>query len=355
MTQDMGFNPLMDFARKTECSVKLPSQGLWYDDDNITFNAIGEVDIRPMLPNDEMMLVNPESLVSGDSIISVIKSCCPSIKRPEELYYPDINVLLLGIRKATYGDKIEQEYICPECWNKKIDIEEKEILNQIKKFKENNNVEDVQKDEYINIRTDALKTAEKIITEMENNNEINVHPQKLEFDISTILNSMTLLPMPTSSYIETNDKLKIFLSPYTCKNKISFTNREIKGKKILKYLEENKNKLDENNEINEEYLNILTEIKDKYLDLTELSLDIIVSCIRYINLPSGENVNNKEYIKEFINNTSSEVTNNIMKKIEELNNYGTQSSIPAVCGCCGHKWEEKFYGFNQADFFGISS
>ena len=44
MTQN--FNPLMDFARKVECSVKLPSNGGWYDDDVVTFNAINEIDIN---------------------------------------------------------------------------------------------------------------------------------------------------------------------------------------------------------------------------------------------------------------------------------------------------------------------
>ena len=29
-------------------------------------------------------------------LIDLIKSCCPGIKKPEELYYPDINVLLLA-------------------------------------------------------------------------------------------------------------------------------------------------------------------------------------------------------------------------------------------------------------------
>ena len=123
MTEMMNVNPLMDFARKTECSVKLPSQGLWYDEDAIEFNAIGEVDIMPMLPNDEMKIVNPETLISGDAIISVIKSCCPGIKKPEELYYPDVNVLLLGIKKATYGDELIQNSVCPKCWEKKVGVE----------------------------------------------------------------------------------------------------------------------------------------------------------------------------------------------------------------------------------------
>ena len=355
MTEMMNVNPLMDFARKTECSVKLPSQGLWYDDDNISFNAIGEVDIMPMLPNDEMMLVNPESLISGDAIISVIKSCCPGIKRPEELYYPDINVLLLGIRKATYGNKMEQEYVCPECWKKKMDIEEKAILDDIEKFKADNNVTNVQEEDYVEIRNKALERVAGDITELERKNEINIHLQKVEFDVDNIMANMKFLPSPSAACIETNNNLRIYVSPYTCEHKITFINREIKSKKILKYLEDNKNKLDADKEINEEYLKILSGIKDRYLDLSNISMDIISSCIRFIQLPSGENITNKEYIKEFIKNSSSEVTNNILKKIEELNNLGLQENIPVKCECCGHQWDEKFYGFNQSDFFGIGS
>ena len=109
MTQD--FNPLMDFARKIECSVKIPTNGNWYNDDVLEFNAINEVDIQPMLPVDELNIVNPELLISGKALLDVIKSCCPSVKKVEELFYPDVNSLLLGIKKATYGKEHTQEYI----------------------------------------------------------------------------------------------------------------------------------------------------------------------------------------------------------------------------------------------------
>lgn len=160
-----GLNPLMDFARKVECSVKIPSQGLMYDEDMIEFNAIGEVDIMPMLPNDELSIVNPESLISGDAIIGLIKSCCPSIKRPEELYYPDVNSLLLGIRKATYGSELIQSGVCPECWKKKIDIEEKE-LERIAKER-GLNPEDVSEEEGKELYEEAKKNVETIITQKE--------------------------------------------------------------------------------------------------------------------------------------------------------------------------------------------
>ena len=355
MTDMMNVNPLMDFARKVECSVKLPSQGVWYDDDNITFNAIGEVDIMPMLPNDEMMLVNPEALISGDSIISVIKSCCPGIKRPEDLYYPDINTILLGIRKATYGNNMEQEYVCPECWKKKVEIEEKAILKNIENYKKENNVENVPEEVYVALRDEALKSVAAEITNMEKADKINIQLQKVEFNTDDILNRLTLMPSPSSSFIETNDHLKIFVAPYKCENKIKFINREIKSKKILKYLEDNKAKLELNSEITDEYLDVLSGIKNRYLDLSNISVDIISSCIRYIQLPSGELVTNPEYINQYVKSISSEITNEVLTKIEELNSCGIQEIIPVECACCKHKWDEKFYGFNQNDFFGIGS
>ena len=226
-----GINPLMDFARKVECSVKIPSQGLLYDEDTIEFNAIGEVDIMPMLPNDELSIVNPESLISGDAIIGLIKSCCPGVKRPEDLYYPDVNVILLGIRKATYGDELIQTGVCPECWKKKLEIEEKEMdrISKEKKF----NPEDLTEDEAKELYNEASKNVAEKISEMEKNNEIHITPVEFKYNIDDILSKITLIPKET--FIETKDGLKIYLTPYKCKDKILFSQRSINEQKVLTY------------------------------------------------------------------------------------------------------------------------
>ncbi len=174
MTQN--FNPLMDFARKVECSVKLPSNGGWYDDDVVTFNAINEIDIKPMLPNDEMAIVNPETLISGDTIIQIIKSCCPSVHKPEELYYPDVNTILLGIKKATYGDELSQQYICPLCWSKKNDVVMKEFIRLVKEKYGDEEVE-LSKEETTEFEKLADENTKGLITEMERRNEICITPQ----------------------------------------------------------------------------------------------------------------------------------------------------------------------------------
>ena len=60
-------------------------------------------------------------------------------------------------------------------------------------------------------------------------------------------------------------------------------------------------------------------------------------------------------ILEFISNTPSNIVNDLNEKIHELNDIGLPKSIEYECRCCNHHWEDKFFGFNQTDFFGIGS
>ena len=348
MTEMMNVNPLMDFARKTECSVKIPSQGLWYDDDAIEFNAIGEVDIMPMLPNDEMKIVNPESLISGDAIISVIKSCCPGIKRPEELYYPDVNVLLLGIKKATYGDELIQASICPKCWEKKNNIEHDEFLKLVEN--ENKKIEDLDETQYKELTEKAKKNVASKITEMEKSGELNITEQSYKFSIETILNGIKFLPK--EEVITTKEGLKIYVTPYKCNDKIKFTTRNIQQQKIYDYYRKVSKEIKEN--INEQ-MKIVNKMTEMYDNLTNQSIDIISSSINKIVLPSGEIVDNREYILEYVKNISAELITKLNAKIMELNSCGLQEELSYKCECCGYEWKEKFYGFNQSDFFGTGS
>ena len=346
-----GLNPLMDFARKVECSVKIPSQGLLYDEDMIGFNAIGEVDIMPMLPNDELTIVNPETLISGDAIIGLIKSCCPSIKRPEELFYPDVNALLLGIRKATYGNELIQSGICPKCWEvkSKIETEEMERIAKEKKF----NIEDLSEDEAKQLYEEAKKNVEKIIADKERENEIRITPIEYKYSIDEILQTMTFIPSET--FVETKDKLKIYLTPYKCKDKILFSQRSINEQKVLSYYQKSlKNEKLTNENINE-YLDKTNKMVGMYSDITDKTIEIIGKSISKVVMPNGTIVDNPDYIREYIKNISSELVVKLNNEVTKLNDYGIRHTLDMECPCCGHKWEEKFYGFNQSDFFGIGS
>lgn len=350
MTQE--FNPLLDFARKVECSVRLPSNGSWYDEDVISFNALNEVNIMPMLPNDEMTIVNPETLISGDSIIKVIKSCCPGIKNPAELYYPDVNAILLGIKKATYGDELIQQYICPKCWSKKNDIIAKELVRLIKERYPMGDVE-LSIEETKELEKLADVNMQSTITEMERNGDLCIAPQEVKCSIDSILSQMTYLP--SHSVVELKNGLKVYTTPYKCNDKIKFINKQIKYQKMLKYIEESKNKLGNITELTEEYVNTIQSVSDMYKEIGNLTMNIIASSIKKVETPNKDVVTNYDFICEFLKRVDVESVKAIRESIDKLNECGIPTTIPCECQCCGHTWDERFYGFNQNDFFGISS
>lgn len=110
MTQN---NPLQQFFRAIKLYVALPSGTTYYND--IEFNEDGEIGIMPMTAKDEMIIKNPDALLNGEAIVTVINSCVPAIKNPKALLSNDIDALLIAIRHASYGDDLEVNTQCPKC------------------------------------------------------------------------------------------------------------------------------------------------------------------------------------------------------------------------------------------------
>jgi hypothetical protein len=108
-------NPLQKYFRTPNISVKLPSGGSFNHPNDIEFNTGGELDIYPMTAGDELVLKNPDSLLNGHAIERVIHSCVPGIKNVKTLPNIDIEVLLLAIKYASYGDNMELNVKCPSC------------------------------------------------------------------------------------------------------------------------------------------------------------------------------------------------------------------------------------------------
>lgn len=108
-------NPLMSYSRQPEVYTGLPSRGQFNDPNDIDFTASEEIGVAPMTAADELAFKTPEGLLNGNSLARVIESCCFGINRPDNLVSPDIDVLLLAIRKASYGDMIDFDATCPKC------------------------------------------------------------------------------------------------------------------------------------------------------------------------------------------------------------------------------------------------
>lgn len=108
-------NPLTPYMRHPEVYILLPSKGQFNSPDDIQFTPNGELAVSAMTTSDDLLLKTPEGLLNGDSMAKVIQSCCPGIKNVYNIPVPDLDVILLAIRQASYGDDMDFEITCPKC------------------------------------------------------------------------------------------------------------------------------------------------------------------------------------------------------------------------------------------------
>jgi hypothetical protein len=75
----------------------------------------GELAVMAMTGRDEVLTKNPDALLNGEAVVSIIKSCVPGIKDPSLLPITDTDTLLMAIRIASSGDEHEISAKCPKC------------------------------------------------------------------------------------------------------------------------------------------------------------------------------------------------------------------------------------------------
>lgn len=114
-TSHVRANPLAGFFRKPGISVRLPSGVGFYPTETVELTPTGELEIFPLTLADELILKTPDALLNGAALEQVISSCAPGVKQPKRLLSPDLDVILLGIRYATYGNTLNMESKCPKC------------------------------------------------------------------------------------------------------------------------------------------------------------------------------------------------------------------------------------------------
>lgn len=109
-------NPLSAYFRAPKLYTKLPSGGQFYADGIMDADSTNEeLAIFPMTTKDELLLKNPDALLNGEAVSSLIKSCVPQIKQPKKLYSADVDALLIAIRGASSGDEVDVAAKCPKC------------------------------------------------------------------------------------------------------------------------------------------------------------------------------------------------------------------------------------------------
>ena len=105
--------------RQPKIYIRLPSGGQYWPAGSIIPTENGEFPVYSMTARDELLLKVPDALLSGQAVVDVIQNCIPNIKNAWQIPSIDLDVILIALRLATYGEQMKT----PVSLNDDIEIE----------------------------------------------------------------------------------------------------------------------------------------------------------------------------------------------------------------------------------------
>jgi hypothetical protein len=112
-------NPLQKYFRQPKNYLRLPSRGKYYPAGALDMPVTGELAVYAMTAKDELTFKTPDALMNGQATVDVIQSCVPNIKNAWFMPSIDIDAVLIAIRLATYGEKLDINITVPNTTIKK--------------------------------------------------------------------------------------------------------------------------------------------------------------------------------------------------------------------------------------------
>ena len=97
-------NPLSSFMRQPKIYIRLPSGGDYWPEGSLAPTETGEYPVYSMTAKDELLLKVPDALMNGQAVVDVIQHCIPNIKNAWNVPNIDLDIILIAIRLATYGE-----------------------------------------------------------------------------------------------------------------------------------------------------------------------------------------------------------------------------------------------------------
>ena len=90
---------------------------------------------------------------------------------------------------------------------------------------------------------------------------------------------------------------------------------------------------------------------ETFVELAELTVDLITNCIVYVQEnPDSERYEDKEMIRDWLQNISKKDYEDIRKRVEILSDSGLNTEVNATCQDCGHQWQTNI-DLDIANFF----
>jgi hypothetical protein len=134
--------------------------------------------------------------------------------------------------------------------------------------------------------------------------------------------------------------LSVFVRPYGFPELLKGLHAQFEQGKLTRAIE--------NESISEEQRMKLFATAFKELSTVTYTL-MLNSVVKVVDESNNINVNNKDDIKEFLQNIDKKSSDKIADLIKEINQIGIKKSFTAVCEKCNHSWESEV-DFNPVNF-----
>ena len=250
-------NPLKRYYRQPQISIQLPSKQKYYTETVVQKTVTGEHPVLPMTAIDELSFRTPDSMMSGQSTVDVIRSCIPTILDPWQLVNYDIDTVLIAIRIASYGETMDV-------------------------------------------------TANVPVTNEQMTHTINL-PQVLD----------NLRREQITDTCVMKDGLTIQIRPLTYRQITQSQLKTFEQQKIYSQVAQSEMTAEDKTK----------KFMDGFKILSELNMDLLVGNIDLIRMPTGESVNDKEHIKQFIQNADARMIKELETKLAEMRQQGSIKPI----------------------------
>jgi hypothetical protein len=106
-------NPLQKYFRQPKIYIRLPSSGNFYPPGALEKTENGEYPVFSMTAKDELIIRTPDALLNGQATVDMIQSCIPNIKNAWFVPSVDVDAILVAIRIATYGERLDVTTVIP--------------------------------------------------------------------------------------------------------------------------------------------------------------------------------------------------------------------------------------------------
>lgn len=240
-------NPLAAFMRQPKVYISLPSQGQFYPDGSLEMPETGQLAVYSMTARDEMLLNVPDALMNGQAVVEVIENCVPSIKNAWDVPSIDMDLILLSIRLATYGE--------------------------------------------------MMTTPIRISDDIEYDYQV---------DLRVVMDNL-LQNITWDAIVPINQDLTVFVRPLNYREMTKNALQTFETQKIIQAVNDDSLNEDQKQQI----------FKESFIKLTAVTVGMVSSSIFRIDTIDGS-VDDRDFIKEFIDNADKEIFNKIQQHLESL-------------------------------------